>query len=416
MKKIFFLSTFVALLFFSSSCDDGFLDRKPYHAVSSSEIWKSVATAEMAVNGIYRSFAQDAWAHPWYYTATLSPYGYTIVRNVFGLDHLTGVATARDQLFGNMWRGFYKTVRYSNDAITGLEGNTTITGDVRDRMLGEARFFRGLAYFYLWQLWGGVQIFDGKVPVNETYTPRSTAAEVKNFIIADLKAAAEKLPISYSAGQLGKVTKGAAIAMLGKTYLYDQQWNNAATEFEKLMNAPYSYGLTAKYDDHFYHQTQNNKESVFEIQYISEPGLGSWFDHRFAFRNHPRLGGDWATASHIGLNVFTKKDGTPIDKSTMPKRSDYKSEAEFGPVIVDWYQKTYADADPRLHATVILPGSTFRGAQNETHKYYWPTGTSSMNPDPEVCIARRGCSSTPELASQLPADPLCRCTSDVRRS
>ncbi|MBU1822898.1 MAG: RagB/SusD family nutrient uptake outer membrane protein, partial [Bacteroidetes bacterium] len=163
-------------------------------------------------------------------------------------------------------------------------------------------------------------------------------------------------------------------------YLYDQQWNNAAAEFEKLMSAPFTYGLTTKYDDHFYHQTQNNKESVFEIQYISEPGLGSWFDHRFAFRNHARLGGDWATVSHIGLNVFTKKDGTPIDKSTMPKRSDYKSEAEYGPVIVDWYQKTYADADPRLHATVILPGATFRGPQDETHKYYWPTGTSNMNP------------------------------------
>ncbi|AHM61173.1 RagB/SusD domain-containing protein [Flammeovirgaceae bacterium 311] len=379
MKKILSINIIILLLLVTS-CEDDFLDRQPYHAISSADIWKTEANAEMAINGVYRTFAHEAWSHPWYYTATLSPYGYTIVRNVFGLDHLSGVATARDQLFGNMWRGFYRTVRYANDAITGLEGNENIDPEVRDRMIGEAKFFRGLSYFYLWQLWGGVQIFDGKVPVNETYTARNTAEEVRDFIIADFQDASEKLLLSYPDAQLGKVTKGAAIAMLGKTYLYDQQWEKAAAEFEKLMSAPFSYGLTAEYDDHFYYQTQNNVESVFEIQYISEPGLGSWFDHRFAFRNHPRLGGDWATVSHIGLEVFTNKDGTPIDRSTMPQRADYDSEAEYGPEIVDWYQTTYADADPRLHATAILPGSTFVGAQGVVHKYYWPIGTSSMNP------------------------------------
>src|SRR5690606_10562279 len=100
--------------------------------------------------------------------------------------------------------------------------------EVATRMIGEAKFFRGLSYFYLWQLYGGVPLIDGRVPVSETYMPRSAADVIKEFIIADFKDASEMLPVTYPEGQKGKVERGAAIAMLGKVYLYDEQWASAA--------------------------------------------------------------------------------------------------------------------------------------------------------------------------------------------
>lgn len=380
MKKIaaYITSLFVLV---SISCDDGFLDRTPHDGLSSAVIWNSDTNAEMAINGMYRSFAQESWYTPYYYTTTLAPEGYTIVRGNDGVNHMTGNATPNDPRIREIYTRFYKTIRYANDAISGLANNDMVTPDVATRMLGEAKFFRGLSYFYLWQYFGGVPIIDGRIPVSESYMPRSTADQVKDFIIADFTEAGEKLPVNYaSSAQSGKVERGAAIAMLGKVLLYDEQWGAAAEQFAKLLTAPFTYDLTENFDDHFYYQTQMNEESVFEVQYMSEQGLGSDIDTRFGYRNHPRIGQDYATASDVSLEIFTNKDGTSIDRSTIPNRNDYANEASFGADLTNWYQTTYADADPRLHMSVILPGSTIVGALNVVHKLYWPTGTNAMSP------------------------------------
>src|SRR5690606_17941228 len=114
-----------------------------------------------------------------------------------------------------------------------------ISDEIANRLLGEAKVMRGLAYFYLWQLYGGVIILEEPVLPSETYLPRNTPEQVKTLIISDLTDAIAKLPISYTGANNGRVTKGAAIAMLGKTYLYDGQWEMATTEFAKLMASPY---------------------------------------------------------------------------------------------------------------------------------------------------------------------------------
>ena len=366
MKKIISINILWVLLVMSS-CNDGFLDRSPHDGLSSSVIWNSDENAEMAINGMYHTFAQVTWDQPYFYTTLLAPEGLTVVRAAFGVNHMTGLHTARDPRFRDMYRDFYRPIRYANDAISGLADNSAVTPEVANRMIGEAKFMRGLNYFYLWQLFGGVPLIDGRVPASETYIPRSTADEIKEFIIADFKDAAERLPVTYPTNLKGKVERGAAIAMLGKVYLYDQQWANAAGEFQKLMSSPFTYQLTENFDDHFYYQTQMNSETIFEVQYIAEPGLGSDIDTRYGFRNHPRIGQDYATASQKSVEIYTNIDGSPIDISTIPNRSDYPDEVSYGSDLTDWYQATYANADPRLHMSVILPGSTFVGAQGVVH-------------------------------------------------
>ncbi len=379
MKKILFC-TLALLMFVSVGCDDEFLDREPYDGLSSTIIWTTDANAILGVNGMYNSFAQTSWYDPYYYLTTLAPEGYTVVRAAFGLSHMTGLATPRDAMFLKIYTSFYKTIRYANDVIAGLSNNTQVSEALATRLVGEAKFMRGLSYFYLWQLYGGVPLLLDPLPVDETYLPRSTAEEVKNQIIADFTDAALRLPVTYPAADKGRAERGAAIAMLGKTYLYDQQWALAAGEFEKLLTTPYAYKLTANFDDNFYWQTQMNSEMVFSVQYVSQPDLGSDIDTRYGFRNHPRIGQDYATASQISVDIFTNKDGSPISKATMPVRSKYANEAAFGRDLINWYQQTYANADPRLHKSVILPGSTFVGGLGVTYKLYWPTGSNNENP------------------------------------
>ena len=114
-------------------------------------------------------------------------------------------------------------------------------------MIGEARFLRGFSYFILWQLYGGVIILDKPTQPSETYLPRNTADEVRDFVIEDFKDAIERLPLEYNDSENGRITKGAAVAMLGRTYLYDKRWKDAADELHKLMEEPYKYDLVEDY-------------------------------------------------------------------------------------------------------------------------------------------------------------------------
>lgn len=375
--KYYILVTALVLTF--SSCKKDFLDRAPYHGVSSSVIFESDASALLAVNGIYQTAAQNSFRDQFLVVTTyMGPDAYTYGRSGVNLGTAfpMGQGTARDNTIPAIYTNLYRPTVYANDVIAGLDGNDKITPALRDRLIGEAKFFRGLCYFYLWNLFGDVVLIDKPTPVEETFLPRSPVAEVQALVISDFKDAIESLPVSYtSASDVGRITKGAAIAMLGKTYLYMQRWDEAAAEFAKLLQAPFTYDLTNNFGDSFYWLTQNNKESIFEIQYANEPNMGSVFEQRFGNRSGGRGGEDYAEASTTSLSVFTNKDGSTIDVSTYPRRNTFTgttAEVDYGKALMAWYRHTFADADVRLHQSMILPDANFFGNDNKYYKVYWP--------------------------------------------
>src|SRR5699024_10638461 len=165
---------------------------------------------------------------------------------------IKGTSNSRTAIYSGTYRAMYRIVRYANEAIQNLEGNKNITTDLDKRLLGESHFLRGLAYFYLLQLYGGVPILKKPLKPSKTYKARNTADEVRQFVIKDFENAVEALPVSYSSNSnIGRATKGAAVAMLGKAYLFNEQWSKAANEFAKLMNPPYHYELLDNYSDLF---------------------------------------------------------------------------------------------------------------------------------------------------------------------
>lgn len=379
MKKII---SFFIIIIGLNSCNDSFLDRFPFDGISDNVVWDSDDTAVKAVDGIYSTFAFNTWQIPIYYITNLSPEGCTLVRSDFGLAHSTGTTNSNSYRIGEMYKTFYRTIRHANEAIAGLQDNSNVTPELNKRLIGEAKFWRGISYFYLWQLFGGVVILDKPIPVEETFLPRSSSDEVKNLIINDFLDAVENLPVEYEGNDYGRVTKGAAIAMLGKTYLFDQNWQASAEQFAKLTKSPFNYELTDNFEDNFYHETQGNSETVLDIQYIDLAGYGSKLDEYYGFRNHFPYGEDLASANQIAIEIYSNKDGSPIDLSSIPKEEDFTSENEYGTALTNWYQSNFSNADPRLHASVILPGSTFLGAGNVESKLYWPMGNRPSPNDP----------------------------------
>ena len=109
----------------------------------------------------------------------------------------------------------------------------------KTRLDGEARFLRGLFYFNLVRIFGGVPLqMQGTTDLSEVTKPRNTAEEVYAFIVKDLQTAVTELsPYSESDHVAGKATSLAATALLAKVYLQQRQWQKAADEAKKVIDS-----------------------------------------------------------------------------------------------------------------------------------------------------------------------------------
>ena len=126
--------------------------------------------------------------------------------------------------------------------------NMPISRETIDRVTGEAKFLRAMAYFRMLNCWGGVPYYDETCDINEQFSnlkaPRCPAAELRQHIIDDLTDAIAKLPVKWDDADLGRATKGAAYALRGKVYLFNRQWEEAADDFEEIVynkNNDYGY-------------------------------------------------------------------------------------------------------------------------------------------------------------------------------
>ncbi len=152
-----------------------------------------------------------------------------------------------------------------------LENKDNIDFVGKDHILAEAKFLRAYYYFELVKYFGDVPlIIDKRLGIDEALQiPRAPKAEVYAQIEKDFSEAAEVLnPI---ASQKGRATKGAALSFLGKVYLYQNKFAEAATIFDEVINSG-SYSLIPNYNDLFTVANENNSETIFDVQYTGLEG------------------------------------------------------------------------------------------------------------------------------------------------
>lgn len=180
---------------------------------------------------------------------------------------LIGATTADNALVGNVWNGLYSIIHRANTVI--LAGpNVTDNTSVRDRSVGEAKFLRAWAYFELVTLWGGVPIYTTPVSTAVDFQGRAAVDAVYALIIGDLQAAVAALPASYSGVDVGRVTKGAANALLGRVQMQKGDYAAAKTALLDVVNSG-QYDITSvPYQNNFLEETEFNKESIFEVIYV----------------------------------------------------------------------------------------------------------------------------------------------------
>ena len=130
--------------------------------------------------------------------------------------------------------------------------------------------------------------------------------EVRELMISDLSKAKSMLPDTWDSDNTGRATAGAATALLGKVYLYGEQWGLAAGEFQEVMSSG-MYSLVDNYADNFSTFSENNSESIFEIQFIADN------DRRWG-GDAPGRGRTNSFTPDIAPQGFTGQDGMRINE------------------------------------------------------------------------------------------------------
>uniref|UniRef100_UPI0032164E0B RagB/SusD family nutrient uptake outer membrane protein n=1 Tax=uncultured Draconibacterium sp. TaxID=1573823 RepID=UPI0032164E0B len=349
MKKyiIIFVSAF--LIF---SCNDDVLDLDNPNNYSENTYYKNSDECIKAVNAIYGGF-YFMYAREYYFMfdllgndgekkTALNPQ--IAVFSSFTYDKTT-------EFINNLWRSLYRMVLRANLAerkITEWETKTDEEAELRIQLIGEAKFLRAWSYFKLVTLWGRVPLrksWDDKAIQNIS---RSSVESIYAFIEEDLKDAASKLPVSHPV-DIGRVTKGASVALLGKVLLYQGKYAEAENELKKLDGSEYSYSLADNYETNFVEDGDNNSESVFEVQHGFFVGDNYWY----MFGGEETWGGSAIHTGRAKEYDFTSWNNLKISK-TGAKAFTYKDE-------------TNSDyTDPRAYMVFYnAPGENYYGGDTD---------------------------------------------------
>ncbi len=181
-----------------------------------------------------------------------------------------------------VWEDYYILIWRANQVLENVP-SITMDEDHKTRILGQAYFLRGLAYFNLARLFQQVPVIT-QTPKEESeyYAATDPVETLWDQVYSDLSKAKGMLPVSYAnvsgpdKGQVGRATKGAAVGFLGKAYVYRKEWQKAADEFSLLINGPdvNIYRLVDNYRDNFTFLNENNEESLFEAQFATTDEVG----------------------------------------------------------------------------------------------------------------------------------------------
>lgn len=228
--------------------------------------WQDEQDALLGINATYRALQENGTYGRWLQFAydLRSDVGFS--RSPWGdLANFTkSVLGGYDfEVNREIWQHHYQAIFRANQVITyvpGIEMDATL----RARIVGEAQFIRALMYYNLVNLYGEVPLVTTP-PVPTDRPEEGTLEELWALIESDLTAARAVLPASYSGGDVGRATRGAASGLLGKAHLQQREWGPASQAFSQVIGGPYN--LLASYGDNFIQAQDNNPETVFEVQF-----------------------------------------------------------------------------------------------------------------------------------------------------
>ena len=384
MKKLY---TYIigALLSLSVTGCNSLFDDAPMNQISEKDVWTNSMLLDEYVNTWYRNM-NNGFNH---FIFTSSGFGsmsryflpwlgdqITISKkdwlNSGYSDMLKGNEKTLTDYAENLWTTDYTQIQYINAFFE--NSNRISDATLRERINGEAHFFRAYYYYMLWRSFGGVPLIDHTID----YT------EMLDFIVKEADEAARILPVTQSSSEAGRVTRGAALMLKAKAYLWaasevyqdnsksylgftDNQRQNmlekAKTAYEDLfalntyelipIAATTQDGIKNEYRQIFL--TKNSKESILEVQHSDDGDYANKFGHRLdRYAAPPSLTGTYCayTPTHNHVLEYGMRDGAVYDAN-----------------------HPYDNLDYRFYANILYDGAVYKGQTLNMHTTDGVAGT-----------------------------------------
>ena len=265
----------IFILFLCTSCS-GFLDREPLDQLTTNNFYKTESDANRALLSVYTPMMDVEWSGKgWMITEIPSDNTQAggLDPDFTPIDNFT--TTADNPAVANYWAIHYKQITLANVAIEQIAGMDVETG-TKNRFIAEARFLRALAYFDLVRIYGDVPlVIEAPKFGDNLLLPRANTSEVYDQIAEDFLYAKDNLPVQWSGLNVGRATKGAAMAYLSKVYLTTRDYVKSR-DFAKSVIDLGVYSLMNDFTDNFELNTSdNNRESIFQVQFTGCGAFGT---------------------------------------------------------------------------------------------------------------------------------------------
>ena len=166
-----------------------------------------------------------------------------------------------------LYQDNYRTIFAANQVIQRVP-EIDMDATERARLVAEAKFIRALSYYNLVTLFANVPLVLEPMTANDR-PAAATPAEIWAQIETDLSEARTALPPAYTGANVGRATSGAATALLAKAHLQQREWADAAARFAEVVGSG-RYTLMPNYGDNFREASDNNTESIFEVQFTDQ--------------------------------------------------------------------------------------------------------------------------------------------------
>ena len=386
LQRVTGLCLFATILL-SQSCQKNFLDRPQQDKVPVAKFWVSESDATQAVDAMYANL--HAWNNIAFAPIAVeamgsddSEKGSVPDDSQYMNDFNNFTASATEGQISDFYSGEYQTINLANQVIDNIQP-ISMDATLKGRYTAEAKFIRAYAYFRLVRAFGDL-VLRLHVPkdASEYSLPRSPKAQVYTAIEQDLTDAASVLPQTYPTTDVGRATKGAALALHAKVAMYQNKWTDVVTYTTQVMGMGYS--LFPNFEKMFRTENKNNSESIFEIQnnliqghpeisnsqYSQVMGVRGITGGGWGFNNptqnlvdefetgDPRLNGT------VIFRGSTTAEGDAIPVATVPNpRYNYKSYVPFTMYVSGFNEGCQQDKIVIRYAEVLLMNAE---ANNET--------------------------------------------------
>ncbi|MDR3711385.1 MAG: RagB/SusD family nutrient uptake outer membrane protein [Puia sp.] len=362
MKEIKYMMIGVVLTaMLATGCKKDFFNRPPEDAITAASYYKTAAEVQASTNALYAApwFGWNTKVG-WSISELASGNGRTYSSDVSAFGSF-GVSNGNFELSA-AWNSLFTVVAQANGILVNLPANvpSSVPASVVNNALGEAHLMRGLAYFYLVRVFGNVPIITNPLDEVDSFQTINTnpVTDIYKFIVNDfLFAEANCSP--GPAKITGHASSGSASALLSKVYLYEQDYANARTEAEKVINSG-EFGLFGidvpgvGFNDLFRIANNNNAESILALQWLANGGYGY---------------GNAVQASFAFSSAITQTgDGYGVLAPTFDLQDAYAAE---GDTI-------------RRHATIMLDGEYYPELDQAQGGYTLPLNASSQGTNAQI--------------------------------